>query len=122
MTWARLDDGFWMHPKVLMTGNTGAGIFARMLSYCGSYLTDGLVPEPIALQIAGPDRKALQTLLDYELVDRLESGGYIIRDYLEYNRSKAQTEEERRRRSEAGRKGGLKQKPKPELRAVNGNG
>jgi hypothetical protein len=122
MTWARLDDGYWMHPKILMAGNTAAGVFSRMLSYCGCYLTDGLVPEPIAAQIAGADRKALAALVEQQLVDQLPSGGYVIRDYLEYNRSKEQTEDERRRRSEAGRKGGLKRKPKPGLRAVNGNG
>jgi hypothetical protein len=122
MTWARLDDSFWMHPKVMISGNTAAGVFARCLSYCGCYLTDGLIPEPIAAQIAGSDKKALDALIDVGLLQRLESGGYYISDFLEYNRSKEETEAARRQRAEAGRKGGLKQKQKPELRAVNGNG
>jgi hypothetical protein len=122
VSWARLDDGFWMHPKVLMVGNTAAGVFARCLSYCGSYLTDGLVPEPIATQIAGGDRKALQALVDHDLLTHLPSGGFHIRDYLEYNRSKEETEAARKQRAEAGRKGGLKHKPKPTLSAVSSNG
>jgi hypothetical protein len=44
MSWAKLDDRFWMHPKVTAIGNEGAGTFARLLSYCSCYLTDGLVP------------------------------------------------------------------------------
>ena len=122
MTWARLDDSFWMHPKVMISGNAAAGVFARCLSYCGCYLTDGLIPEPVATQIAGSDKKALDALVDVGLLQRLESGGFLISDFLEYNRSKEETEAARRQRAEAGRKGGLKQKPKPPLRAVNGDG
>lgn len=41
MPWTKLDDGFWMHPKILLAGNEAVGIFARCISYCGAYLTDG---------------------------------------------------------------------------------
>jgi hypothetical protein len=120
VTWVKIDDGFWMHPKVLIAGNTAAGIFTRLLSYCGCYLTNGLIPEPIANQIIGSDRKAAEQLLDTGLVQRLESGGYYIPDFLEHNRSKDQVEADRKQRAEAGRKGGLKSRPPkpPGLKAV----
>jgi hypothetical protein len=116
VTWTKLDDGFWMHPKVLMAGNTAAGIFARMLAYCGAYLTDGLVPEHIAVSIAGPDKRALDALVTAELAERLESGGYYIPDFLEHNRSKRQVDEDRAQRRANGKKGG--RPTAPELRRV----
>ena len=106
MSWAKLDDGFWMHPKVLMAGNAGAGIFARLLSYCGCYLTDGLIPAQIVTQIAGPDKKLLPELDRLGLIQVLETGSVLIPDYLEHNRSKEQVEEDRKTRRANGAKGG----------------
>ncbi len=102
-TWAKLDDGFWMHPKVLMAGNTAAGVFARMLSYSGCYLTDGLVPAAIVSQIVGTDRKTLPALAQYGLIEVLETGSVVIPDFLEHNKSKVEVEAARRQRREAGR-------------------
>jgi hypothetical protein len=42
----------------------------------------------------------------YRLIDRLESGGVVIVNYLEYNRSRAQTEADRETRRANGSKGG----------------
>lgn len=92
MSYAKLDDRFWMHPAVLTCGNTAAGIFARLISYCGCYMTDGKIPEGVATTIVGPDRKALDALAGVGLVVRLngdETGALLIPDFLDYNRSKA---------------------------------
>jgi general stress protein YciG len=112
MAYARLDDGFWMHPKIIMCGNTAAGIFARLLSYCGRYLTEGLIPRDIVNMIAGQDKHHVKELERVGLVQILESGGVLIPDYLDYNRTKAQVEADRQQRSEAGRRGGLKSRPR----------
>lgn len=93
MSYARLDDRFWMHPAVLTAGNTAAGIFARLISYCGCYMTDGKIPEGVASTIVGGDRKALDALTSQGLVVRLngdEVGALLIPDFLDYNRSKAE--------------------------------
>lgn len=95
MPWAKLDDRFWIHPSITRVGNTSAGVFARMVSYCGSFLTDGVVPAEIAQMIAGRDTRALTNLVENGLVDQLESGGYYIPDYLDYNRSRELIEAER---------------------------
>lgn len=84
MSWVKLDDGFWMHPKVVMAGNEGAGIFARCLSYCGAYLTDGKLPNDVALAIAGSPRK-LEAVVAVGLLQRLPSGDVYVRDYTDYN-------------------------------------
>lgn len=105
-SWAKLDDRFWMHPKIVMAGNESAGIFCRCLSYCGAYLTDGLIPEPVALSIAG-SKKALDGVVNAGLLDRLESGGIYVRDYAHYNPLRAEVDDKREKRREAGRRGGL---------------
>lgn len=106
MTWVKLDDGFWMHPKILGAGNTATGIFARMLAYCGCYHTDGLVPTGVVPTIVGKDTRAFEALTQTGLITVLESGGVVIRDYLDYNRSREQVEADREQRVSAGRSSG----------------
>lgn len=106
MTWTKLDDGFWMHPKILVAGNTAAGVFARMLSYCGCYMTDGAVPNGVVATIVGSDKKVLPDLESAGLIQLLPTGGAIIPDYLDYNRSRLHIEQDREQRAANGRKGG----------------
>jgi hypothetical protein len=106
VTWTKLHDGFWMHPKVLMCGNAGAGIFARLLSYCGAYLTDGAIPSVIVSQIVGGDRPALDELERAGMVQILESGGVTIPDYLGHQRSRAQVKADLETKRANGSKGG----------------
>lgn len=104
--WAKLDDNFWMHPSILTAGNAGAGIFARMLSYSGCYLTDGLVPSAIVQSIVGKDKAALTELERMGVLNVLDSGSVHITDYLEYNRSKQEVEADRQTRRQNGARGG----------------
>ena len=106
MSWTKLDDGFWMHPKVIRAGNEAVGVFARCLSYCGAYLTDGLVPAEVALTIAGSQDK-LDAVASTGLLDKLPTGNYAIRDYAHYNPLRDEVEAKRQQRREAGRRGGL---------------
>jgi hypothetical protein len=119
VSWAKLDDRYWMHPKVIAAGNVGAGIFARFLSYCGAYLTDGLVPAHVVHTIAGGegDDEVLDTLARMGLIDQLESGGVHVIGYLEHNRSKAQIEADRATRRSNGARGG-----RPRSRPGGGHG
>ena len=107
MSWAKLDDGFWMHPKVVMAGNEAAGIFCRCLSYCGKYLTDGRVPAEVALSIAG-SKKALEHVVAIGFLQRLPSGDLYVQDYAHYNPLRDEVEAKREARREAGRQGGRK--------------
>lgn len=104
MSWAKLDDGFWMHPKVVMAGNESAGIFCRCLSYCGAYLTDGKVPAQVALSIAGSNRK-LKAVVDAGLIQHLPAtGDYYVRDYAHYNPLRDEVEAKREEREARARK------------------
>jgi hypothetical protein len=92
VTWAKLDDKFWSNPKVEAVGNEAAGAFARMLSYCGDQLTDGRISEGAARFIARP--KTIERLVEFGFIAP-NGSGYVIPDFLEYNKSKAKILETR---------------------------
>ena len=103
MPWLRIDDAFWAHPKVMAAGNEVAGAYVRLLSYCAQQLTDGVVTSDVAKVIATP---ALQRkLISFGFVERHDEG-LVIPDYLDFNPSRAHTEEIRIKRAKAGRRGG----------------
>jgi hypothetical protein len=124
MTWARIDDQFRHHPKVVQAGPLGIALHVCGLSYTAEYLTDGFIP-----------RGAVNTLCDFEGVwfrgyapgskddyawtvrevvadlvalgmwDEVE-GGYQIHDYLDYNPSREKVLAERAKKQAAGKAGG----------------
>jgi hypothetical protein len=104
MAWAKLDDGFWSDPDVIAVGNECAGVFARMLSYCGAHLTNGFVPEATAKFISR--RPALNKLAAHGFIEQIEDG-WLIPKFLDFNPSRQEVEEKRKARAEAGRRGGL---------------
>ncbi len=57
MAWARLDDQFAFHRKVVKAGNEVAGIFSRSICWSSANDTDGFIPDEIALLIAGKRRQ-----------------------------------------------------------------
>lgn len=104
MPWAKLDDGFWMHPKVVMAGNEAAGVFCRCLSYCGAYLTDGRVPAQVGVSIAG-SKRVLDKVVAAGLLERLpHTGDLYVRDYAHYNPLRDEVEAKRAEREEKARK------------------
>jgi hypothetical protein len=130
MSWVKLDDGFHSNPKVRKAGNAGAGVYARALSWCGAYYTDGFISRADAAFIG--KTAELNRVTDAELweeispgekrtvTDRRDSGnrplpdvilsfdtyGFFISDYLQGNPTKAEVEAARAKRRAAGSKGG----------------
>lgn len=96
MVWARFDDGFWTHQKVLMAGNEAVGAFVRMVCYSCNQLTDGFVPMKVARFIAPPS--VLRKLMDVGLLEAPANGqpeGYSVHDFLTYQPSRESVESER---------------------------
>jgi hypothetical protein len=104
MTWVKLDDGFHGHPKVLAAGLAASGLFARALSYCGAYLTDGRVPSAwVAAQLLDESDDLAQRLVDVGLWRR-DGTAYVIPDFTDLNPSKVQVEQQRAEGAERARK------------------
>lgn len=103
--WARLDDGFPDHPKILGLSDRAFRTHVEGICYAARMLTDGLVPRSAVRKRAGA----------VELVERgvwlAATDGYLIHDFLEYQRSREQVMAERQaateRRVTEGRRGGV---------------
>lgn len=108
MTWARLDDRFPEHPKVLSVGPFGLAVFVRALCYSARNLTDGFIPDAatasFSVDFARTSRAASAVdwpsrLVAAGLWDRVD-GGFAIHDYLSYNPSKEKVLAERHANAE----------------------
>jgi hypothetical protein len=94
--WAKIDDQFYDHPKVVAAGPVAIALFVCGLSYCNRHLTDGFIS---SAQI----RRLLDVDAPENVADKLVSvglwenviGGYKVHDYLDYNMSSAQIKTER---------------------------
>ena len=87
MSWAKIDDQFSEHPKVIEAGPLAGWLYVRGLCYAAKYLTDGFISDAQAQQLslfAGSSPELLQKLVDCSLWERV-NGGYQIHDYLDYN-------------------------------------
>jgi len=106
MVWAKIDDQFTDHEKVVGLSLAAKGLWLCGLVYSARRLTDGFVSEDVvARECYNAESDSLTwTELSNELVnaglwERAERG-FQIHDYLEYNPSKAQVQAERMTLSE----------------------
>ena len=67
MTWFRVDDGFYSHPKTLASSLAASGLWVRAGAWVGQHLNDGLVPND-ALRTISPATPTTTTRLAHELV------------------------------------------------------
>ena len=103
MPWARLDDRFHDHPKIVGLPHAAVGVYALGLSYAASQLTDGVLPKRV---VAGwRDATAVRKLVDAGLWESAP-GGYRIHDYLDWNPSRDQVIADRAKAAERKRKRG----------------
>ena len=115
MPWFRLDDSFHSHPKVIAAGNEAIGLYVRCGTYAAEHLTDGFIPEEIAVLYGASDTgsrrnpgtgkpEALaETLVRTKLWHRARAG-WRMRDYLDYNPSKKAVDKERKAAAERQRR------------------
>ena len=109
MPWAKVDDQFTDHVKVVSLSLAAKGLWLCGLVYAARRSTDGFIPASVPIREgAGEDVAPLiDELVRADLWVRCD-GGYRIHDYLEYNPSKAEIDAMRDSKSEAGAKGAAK--------------
>lgn len=111
MTWVNLDDQFPEHPNNDGLSDAAFRLHVAGICYANRHLTDGRVAEEKVARLVPKFRKAaLDELLAGDKPHwQLNGSGYVIRDYLQWNKSRAEITEERERlhkmRSDAGKKG-----------------
>lgn len=104
MAWVRLDESFPEHPKVIEAGPIAAWLHVRAIAYCNRQLTDGFLLHAVVKSMNGT--ASAKVLVKVGLWKPVR-GGYEIHDYLEYQPSRQDVLDRRRRRAEAGRLGGI---------------
>jgi hypothetical protein len=103
MTWARLDDGFPQHPKVIGLSDAAFRLHVSAVCYCARNLTDGAIPKA-ALKVLGGSARHVAELHTAGLWEAA-GNGFTVHDYLDYNPSAKQIDSKRKAKSVAGAKG-----------------
>lgn len=114
MAWFALDDGFDTHPKVRKAGNAAVGLFVRLGVHATKHLTEGHLDGDIVRDYgtAATIRKLIAVGMLHESghgclrCPQPTEGNFVIHDYLDYNKSRAQIEAAReaaRKRQNRGR-------------------
>jgi hypothetical protein len=88
MPWAKLDDGFTDHPKVMAAGPMASWLFVCGVTYSARMLTDGFIPVTQVRKLADLDNAIAlaERLVEVGLWERCRDG-FRIHDYLEYQPS-----------------------------------
>ncbi len=127
MSWVRIDDEFYNHPKLALLGHLqlpAIGLHVVALCWCNSYLTDGFVPHGQIDKLSGdlglllPDGKPdsiVFALVDAGLWEATD-GGWLIHDYLAYQPSRYEALKAKqalsKERSKAGSRGAANKEAK----------
>lgn len=92
MTWFRIDDGFWSHPKISTLSDSSVALWARAGAYCCQHLTDGFVPSTSLRLLGKPSAaKELVTAKLWIVVD----GGWRFHDWDEYQETSSAVKKRR---------------------------
>ena len=102
-TYITVHDGMPEHQKVEALSDRAFRVLVDLWCWCSRQLNDGVIPEAVWLKRTGTSKVRKELLA--ALVDVVD-GEYVMHDYLEHQRSRAQVEALKAKRAEAGRKGG----------------
>lgn len=83
MTWFKVDDSFYDHPKVFDASDAAIALWTRAGSWAARNLTDGFVPHGLLARLSTNAEAASKELLDRGLWQRMR-GGYLFHDWAEY--------------------------------------
>jgi hypothetical protein len=106
MTWFKIDDSFYDHPKVFDAPDCAVALWTRAGAWSARNLTEGFVPTGMPARLCDDPDTAVKELLRRGLWLRT-SGGYRFHDWGTYQPSKESVQDLRAKRAEAGRLGGL---------------
>lgn len=98
MTWFKVDDGFYAHPKVLTASLPAVGLWVRAGAWCAQQLADGRLPRA-AVALVGGTPELADELVAVGLWDRTDDG-YAFHDWDDYQPSKSDVIDRRAKTAE----------------------
>lgn len=105
MTWFKVDDSFYDHPKVFDAPDCAVALWTRAGTWSARNLTDGFVPANLPARLCDDPDTAVRQLIDRGLWKKTR-GGYRFHDWGDYQPTADNVRELKRKRAEAGRIGG----------------
>lgn len=87
MTWFKIDDGFYDHPKFLDLSNAAVGLWSKAGAWCGKHLTDGVIPASKVSMLKGTKAQVNALLSSHIWVETTTETGakaYRFHDWNDY--------------------------------------
>ena len=106
MTWIKVEDDFYDHPKFLSLTHDAVALWVTGLAWCSRHRTDGLIP-PAAVQRLGFAPEHAEELAAAGLWTQSDNA-WRVHEFTHYQRSADEIAAVSAARSEAGRKGAAK--------------
>jgi hypothetical protein len=105
MTWFKIDDTFYDHPKIFDAPDCAVALWTRAGTWSARNLTDGFVPAGMPARLCDDPDTAVRQLMTRGLWQRTR-GGYQFHDWADYQPSAEAVKKLRETRAEAGKRGG----------------
>lgn len=105
MTWFKIDDSFYDHPKVFDAPDCAVALWTRAGTWSARNLTDGFVPTGMPARLCDDHDTAVKELVRRGLWLRT-SGGHRFHDWGNYQPSAESVKDLREKRATAGKAGG----------------
>lgn len=98
MTWFKVDDSFYDHPKIADLGMAARGLWVTAGSYCGRHLTDGHITKKQVRKLGGtPAQVRDLCAAGVWIVCRSHNDCYVFHDWIDMQPTR---ESEQKRRAE----------------------
>lgn len=96
MTWFKIDDTFYDHPKVIELELAVVGAWTLAGSWCARHLSDGVITVG-QMRRLGVTEDHAQTLVDAGLWERVDEKTFSFRDWHDYQPTRAEEQERKRK-------------------------
>lgn len=105
MTWFKVDDSFYDHPKVFDLPDTAVALWTRAGCWSARNGTGGHIPARLPNRLCEDPDTAVQALIDAGLWERVKGGGYRFHDWDDYQPTRDEAASARTKKSSGGRLG-----------------
>ncbi|WP_433465724.1 hypothetical protein [Spirillospora sp. CA-128828] len=105
MTWFKVDDSFYDHPKVFDLPDSAVALWTRAGCWSARNGTGGTVPARLPARLCENPEEAARALVDAGLWERVRGGGYRFHDWDTYQPTRDEAVAARSKKSSGGRLG-----------------